>query len=166
VKAFKGRLDVLINNASVFLPTPPGQTTKKQWDDIIGMNMMAPYFLAQAFRQQLQKHKGCIINLTDIYGVYPLERYSVYSAAKAGLIMLTHSLAGEMGPDIRVNAVSPGAILWPEDLSENGQQAVLEKTLLGRPGSPEDIANTVGFLIEKADYITGQVINVDGGRLS
>jgi pteridine reductase len=161
---FTGRLDVLINNASLFYPTPVGHTTHQQWTDLVGTNMMAPYFLAQACHQYLKKNNGCIINITDIYGTKPLKNHPVYSAAKAGLIMLTRALARELGPEIRVNAISPGAILWPESLADDQKQQIISKSVLKREGAPEDIASAARFLIEDADYITGQVINVDGGR--
>ncbi|MGY8813496.1 MAG: pteridine reductase [Gammaproteobacteria bacterium] len=162
---FTGRLDVLINNASLFYPTPIEETTQKQWNELVGTNMMAPFFLAQSFQNQLNRVNGCIINITDIYGEQPLKKHAVYSAAKAGLIMLTRAMAVEMGPLIRVNAVSPGAILWPDNIDENRKQKILSKTLLQKRGASLDIANAVYFLIEKAEYITGQVINVDGGRI-
>jgi pteridine reductase len=161
-----GGLDVLINNASLFYPTPVGNTSQHQWNEIIGTNMMAPFFLAQSCRQLLSQNKGCIINITDIYGEQPLKNHSVYSAAKAGLIMLTRSMAKDLGPDIRVNAISPGSIIWPKNISEEQKQKVLSETLLQRSGTPNDIAEAIRFLIEKADYVTGQVINIDGGRFN
>ena len=160
-----GRLDVLVNNASTFYPTQMGHTSPKQWMDLTGTNMMAPYFLAQACQDLLKANAGCIVNITDIYAQQPLKDHPVYSASKAGLVMLTRAMAMELGPDIRVNAVSPGAILWPDNQSEDKQQEILSQTLLQRKGDPKDITNAVRFLIENAGYITGQVINVDGGRL-
>jgi pteridine reductase len=159
-----GRLDVLINNASMFYPTPVGKTTPQHWQELIGTNMMAPYFLAQAAVKFLQENAGCIINITDIHGTRPLKDHPVYSMAKAGLIMLTRALAKELGPGIRVNAVSPGAILWPEGLPEHKKQQIVSRTVLKRMGKPEDIASAVRFLISGADYITGQIMVVDGGR--
>lgn len=161
---FTGRLDVLINNASVFYPTLIAETTPQDWMEIIGTNMMAPYFLAQACTRHLKQTSGCIINITDIHGAAPLKNYPVYSASKAGLIMLTRALASELGPVIRVNAVSPGAILWPEAPPDAKKQGIVSRTLLKRMGDPQDIASAVRFLINNADYITGQVITVDGGR--
>jgi len=161
---FTGRLDVLINNASMFYPTPIGKTTQQQWTELMGTNLTAPYFLAQAAVSHLEQTSGCIINITDIHGARPLKDHPVYSTAKAGLIMLTRALAKELGPAIRVNAVSPGAILWPEGLSEKKKEQILSRTLLKRMGTPEEIASTVRFLVRDATYITGQVIVVDGGR--
>jgi len=162
---YTGRLDVLINNASMFYPTPVGASTPRQWAEIFGTNVKAPYFLAQACLDYLKETRGCIINITDIHGVQPLKDHPVYSTAKAGLIMLTKSLARELGPEIRVNAVSPGAILWPEALTEDKKLEILAKTALKRQGSPEDITRAVRYLINDADYVTGQIINVDGGRV-
>lgn len=162
--AYTGRLDVLINNASMFYPTAVGETEPRQWAEIFGTNVKAPYFLTQSCADYLRESRGCIINITDIYGEQPLKDHPVYSAAKAGLIMLTRSLARELGPDIRVNAVSPGAILWPESLADSEKKHILSKTTLKRQGSPEDITRAVHYLITDADYVTGQVINVDGGR--
>jgi pteridine reductase len=159
-----GRLDVVINNASSFYPTPIGSVSEAQWDDLLGSNLKAPFFLAQAAARALAEKNGCIINLVDIHGERPLKTYPVYSTAKAGLIMLTQALARELGPQVRVNAVAPGAILWPEDMDELTQQRILSRVILKRQGQPCDIANTVLFLIRDADYITGQVIAVDGGR--
>lgn len=161
---FTGRLDVLINNASLFYPTPVGKTTQQQWMELMGTNLTAPYFLAQAAVRVLEQTGGCIINITDIHGARPLKDHPVYSTAKAGLIMLTRALAKELGPAIRVNAVSPGAILWPEGLSEKKKEQILSRTLMKRMGTPEEIAGTVRFLVREATYITGQVIVVDGGR--
>ncbi len=166
-----GRLDILVNNASSFYPTPLGEITEHHWDDLMASNLKAPLFLSQAAAPQLIKNKGCIVNMIDVHGFRPLKRHTVYSAAKAGLLMLTQSLARELGPDVRVNGVAPGAILWPEmgGDAENDmqveQQALLDKTCLKREGEPEDIAKAVLFLIRDADYITGHVIPVDGGRM-
>ena len=161
-----GRLDILVNNASSFYPTPLGTLQEQQWDDLMGTNLKAPLFLSQAAAAPLQKNQGVIINLTDVHGIRPLSEFSVYCAAKAGLIMLTQVLARELGPTIRVNGIAPGAILWPEQpMAEDKRAELLAKTALERMGSPEDIAQTVLFLVRDAPYITGQVIAVDGGRL-
>lgn len=160
-----GRLDVLVNNASRFFPTPIGEVTLTQWDDLVNTNMRAPFLLAQALGDELKKNHGCIINITDVYGHRPLHDHPVYSMTKAGLIMLTKSLSADMGPEVRVNAVSPGAIIWPDnDLSDERKREILDNTSLERVGGPDDIAETVVFLAT-ADYVTGQVIAVDGGRL-
>lgn len=160
-----GQLDALVNNASSFYPTPVGNITEAQWDDLVGSNLKAPLFLSQAATPYLQKTRGCIINIVDVHGIRPMKEHPVYCAAKAGLAMLTQSLARELGPDIRVNGVAPGAIMWPSsELDSQTQQQILERTALKRQGSPEDIAATVKFLIKDAGYITGQVIPVDGGR--
>ncbi|MFV1983243.1 MAG: pteridine reductase [Thiohalomonadales bacterium] len=160
-----GRLDVLINNASSFYPTPVGTVTDDQWDDLMSTNLKAPFFLSQAATPTLRKYKGCIINIVDIHADRPLKEHPVYCMAKSGLVMMTKSLARELGPEIRVNAVAPGAIMWPEnDLDELTKQRILSRTTLKREGSPNDIANTILFLIAQSPYITGQIINVDGGR--
>jgi pteridine reductase len=159
------RLDVLINNASSFYPTPIGNATEAQWEDLFGSNLKAPFFLAQAAAAELKQRQGCIINIVDIHAHRPMKEYPIYSAAKAGLAMLTMSLARELGPEIRVNAVAPGAILWPEhEIDEAQKEEILDRTALKRQGSPADIARTALFLIRDADYISGQIINVDGGR--
>lgn len=164
VEAF-GRLDVLINNASRFYPTTVGEITESQWDDIVGTNLKAPYFLAQAATPHLKKANGCIINIADIYGDRPLIGYLVYSVAKAGVIMLTKALARELGPEIRVNAIAPGVILWPEsDLDEMSKQRIISRTPLKRSGDTDDVARTVLFFIRDASFITGQILAVDGGR--
>lgn len=158
-------LDVLINNASSFFPTEVGGATEKQWNDLIGSNLKAPFFLAQAAAPYLQKQQGCIINIIDIHAERPLKDYPIYSIAKAGLAMMTKSLARELGPNIRVNGIAPGAILWPElEMDESSKQEIIERTALKRQGSPEDIARTALFLIRDAEYISGQIISVDGGR--
>lgn len=160
-----GGLDVLVNNASSFYPTPIGTATEQHWDDLIGTNLKAPFFLAQAAAAHLRKSQGCIVNIVDIHGQRPLKNYPIYSAAKAGLIMLTKSLARELAPEVRVNAIAPGTIIWPErGLDEAVKQQILERTPLKRSGDPDDIARTMLFLIRDAGYITGQVIAVDGGR--
>lgn len=160
-----GRLDILVNNASSFYPTELGEITEQQWDDLMASNLKAPLFLSQAATPELIKHQGCIVNMVDIYGIRPLKNHPVYSAAKAGLIMLTKSLAKELGPDVRVNGVAPGAILWPESDDNTDQQVLLDKTCLKREGTPEDIAKAILFLVRDADYITGHIIPVDGGRM-
>ena len=161
-----GQLDILVNNASTFYPTPMGEITEKHWDDLLGSNLKAPLFLSQAAMSYLKATQGCIVNMVDVHGFRPMKNYPVYSVAKAGLLMLTQSLARELGPDVRVNGVAPGAILWPEmDENQSDQQELLDKTALKRMGTPEDIAKTVLFLVRDADYITGQVIPVDGGRI-
>lgn len=163
VKAW-GRLDVLINNASSFYPTQIGKATEEQWDDLIGSNLKAPFFLSQAAAPHLKKSHGCIINIVDIHAERPLKTFPIYSMAKAGLVMMTKSLAGELGPEVRVNGVAPGAILWPENLDDVAKQRIVSRTFLKRQGNPNDIAKTILFLIKDADYITGQIIAVDGGR--
>ena len=161
-----GRLDILVNNASSFFPTPVGEITEAHWDNLMASNLKAPLFLSQAAAPELVKHKGCIVNMIDIHGIRPLKNHPVYSSAKAGLLMLTQSLARELGPDVRVNGVAPGAILWPENEQSNeDKQEILEKTCLKREGHPTDIAKAILFLVCDADYITGHVIPVDGGRL-
>ncbi|MFN6961908.1 MAG: pteridine reductase [Rhodocyclaceae bacterium] len=162
-----GRLDALVNNASSFFRTPVGQIDEAAWDDLVGSNLKGPLFLSQAAAAHLAKTHGCIVNITDIHAERPLKGYPLYCVAKAGLLGLTRALALELGPQVRVNAVAPGAIEWPEnatDFPPEEQAAIIEHTLLKRVGSPGDIARTVKFLIFDAPYITGQVINVDGGR--
>lgn len=162
-----GRLDALVNNASSFFPTPVGSIDAAAWDDLIGSNLKGPLFLSQAAAPHLAKTHGCIVNITDIHAERPLKGFPLYCAAKAGLLGLTRALALELGPAIRVNAVAPGAIEWPEnatDFPPDEQRVIIEHTLLKRVGSPGDIARTVKFLILDAPYVTGQVINVDGGR--
>lgn len=161
------RLDVLVNNASSFYPTPLGQATEAQWDDLFGTNLKAPFFLAQAAAPHLQKTQGCIVNIADIHADRPIKRYPIYCMAKAGVVMLTKSLARDLAPDVRVNAIAPGTIMWPEgaaQVSEAQKQEMLKRIPLQRSGGPEDIARTVLFLIRDAGYINGQVIAVDGGR--
>ncbi|HXZ97319.1 MAG TPA: pteridine reductase [Burkholderiales bacterium] len=166
VKRF-GKLDVVINNASSFFPTVVGEINNKAWDDLIGTNLKAPLFLLQAAAAQLKKNHGCIVNIVDIHAERPMKNYVVYSTAKAGLVNLTRSLARELAPEVRVNGVAPGAIIWPEDEAwsdELSRQRIINSTLLKRVGEPEDIAKAVSFLINDAPYITGQIIAVDGGR--
>lgn len=163
--AIWGRLDVLINNASSFYPTPVGSITTDDWDNLFNSNLKAPLFLSQAAAPHLKKTGGCIINMVDIHAFKPMRKHPVYCAAKAGLAMLTQSLARELGPEVRVNGVAPGAILWPEnEMQDETKQLILERTALKRAGTPADIAKTILFLVRDADYITGQIIPVDGGR--
>ncbi len=160
-----GRLDILVNNASSFYPTPVGSVTEKHWDDLIGSNMKAPFFLSQLAAPHLEKQQGCIINIVDIHAQRPMEGHSVYNMAKAGLAMLVKTLAFELGPNIRVNGVAPGAIMWPStNMDEVTKQRIVSRTYLKRKGSAQDIAKTVLFLASNAGYITGQIIAVDGGR--
>ena len=162
-----GRIDVLINNASSFFPTPVGEITEQAWDDLLGTNLKMPMFLSQAAAPHLRRSHGCIVNIVDIHADRPMRNYAVYSTAKGGLLALTRSLACELGPEVRVNGVSPGVILWPEDerwSDELARQRIVQSTLLKRVGDPDDIARTVRFLVYDAPYITGQVIAVDGGR--
>jgi pteridine reductase len=160
-----GQLDVLINNASSFYPTPIGTITLDQWDDLMGSNLRAPLFLSQAAAPALRKARGLIINIIDIHGLRPLRRHPVYSAAKAGLAMLTRSLARELGPEVRVNGIAPGPVMWPEsEISEKLKAEIVGNTALKRAGTAEDIAKTAVFLVRDAPYITGQIIAVDGGR--
>lgn len=162
-----GRLDALVNNASSFYPTPVGSATEHQWEDLIGTNLKAPFFLAQAAWPHLKKTHGCIVNIADIHADRPIKRYPIYSAAKAGLVMLTKSLARELAPEVRVNAIAPGTIMWPEgeaEVSEAQKQEMLARIPLRRSGAPSDIAATALFLIRDATYVNGQVIAVCGGR--
>ncbi len=160
------RLDMLVNNASTFFPTPLGSVTAEQFDNLIGTNLRAPLFLSQSAAPYLRATNGNIVNIVDIHAERPLKEYPVYSVAKAGLVMLTRSLARELAPDIRVNAVAPGAILWPEETPPDAatQNHILARTALKRRGTPQDIAEAVRFLATAAPYITGQIISVDGGR--
>jgi len=162
-----GGLDALVNNASSFFPTLMGSYTERDWDDLIGSNLKAPLFLSQAAAPYLKKNQGSIINIVDIHADYPLRRYVIYNSAKGGLAALTRSLAVELAPEIRVNGVAPGPILWPEteEWQDDAMRAhIIDRTLLKRMGEPEDIARTVSFLIQDAPFITGQIIAVDGGR--
>jgi pteridine reductase len=159
------RLDILVNNASNFYPTPLGSITEEQWYDLIGSNLKAPLFLSQAVLPALRAAKGVIVNIVDVHSTRPLREHPVYGAAKAGLAMLTRSLAKDLGPEIRVNGVSPGAILWPDmGMSEQLRAGILKQTALKRAGTPEDIAAAVLFLVRDAPYVTGQILAVDGGR--
>ena len=160
-----GRLDVLVNNASTFYPTPVGEITGAAFDDLVGTNLKAPLFLAQAAAAELRLRRGLILNLADIHAFRPLKRHPVYSAAKAGLVMLTQSLARELGPEVRVNAIAPGPVLWPEAaMDPELRKRIVERTALKRMGSPEDVARAALFLIKDAPYVTGQVLPIDGGR--
>jgi pteridine reductase len=159
------RLDALVNNASSFRPTPVGSTTLADWDELFGSNARAPYFLAQAAAPHLRRARGAIVNLVDIHGEQPLARHPVYSAAKAALAMLTRALARELGPEVRVNGVAPGAVLWPEEgKPAEAQQAIVAATALKRAGTPEDVAGAVLYLLRDAGFVTGQILRVDGGR--
>lgn len=161
-----GRLDLLVNNASGYYPTPMGKVQLSDWDELLGSNLKVPLFLSQAAVPALIKTAGCIINLIDIHAERPMQGYSVYSIAKSGLLALTRSLARELGPDIRVNGVGPGAIMWPDTgKNPDEQQAIIQRTALQRPGEASDIAQAVLFLFRDAPYITGHMLPVDGGRL-
>ena len=165
-KAVFGRLDILINNASTFYPTPMGEMTEAQYDDLFGSNIKAPLFLSQACAPYLKATQGCIVNIVDIHARSPLKNHTIYSCAKAANAMLVRSLAKELGPQVRVNGIAPGAILWPEneaELSLETQQQILDEIPLKRAGNPNNIADTVLFLTQH-DYINGQVIAIDGGR--
>ncbi|WGL15828.1 pteridine reductase [Microbulbifer bruguierae] len=160
-----GELTVLVNNASAFFPTPIGTATEQHWDQLMGSNLKAPFFLSQALAPALRANGGCIVNLADIHADKPMPAHTLYCAAKAGLVMLTKSLARELAPEVRVNAVAPGAILWPEQESEGyNKEQILARIPMHRSGDPSDIAEAVRFLVTAAPYISGQVIAVDGGR--
>ncbi len=158
-------IDVLINNASSFFPTDLNEIDEDIWEDLIGVNLKAPLFLTQAIAPHLKSSNGCIINIVDIHADRPLKDYPLYCIAKAGLVMLTKSMARELAPEVRVNGIAPGAIMWPEvEHYEGMHQEIISRTALKREGSPKDIADTALFLINHANYITGQIIAVDGGR--
>lgn len=162
-----GRLDVLVNNASSFYPTPIGDVDRGQWDDLVGTNLRAPFFLSQALAPALKEVAGNIVNIIDIHGERPLKNYSVYSIAKAGLAMMTRSLAKELAPEVRVNGISPGAILWPESqakVTDNTKATIIRQIPLKRQGAPEDISTAALFLCRDAPYVNGQILAVDGGR--
>ncbi len=162
-----GRLDVLINNASSYYATEIGEIDEEQWDDLIGSNLKAALFLSQAAAPELRKQHGCIVNITDMHAERPKKGYIVYSVAKAGLVTLTKSLAQELSPEVRVNAVAPGPVMWPENnpqFDEVYRQRVISQTLLKRIGEGDDVAKAVRFLIQDAPFVTGQVIAIDGGR--
>jgi len=162
-----GRIDVLVNNASTFYPTPPDQATHADWQALIDSNQRAPFWLSLAAARHMGEGSA-IVNLVDIHGIVPLKDHAIYSQVKAGLIMQTKALARDLAPAIRVNGVAPGSILWPEGGAANSEQAmrdILESVPLKRQGRPEDIAGAVTFLALDAPYITGQILAVDGGRL-
>jgi pteridine reductase len=160
-----GALDVLVNNASTFYPTKIGEITPQAWDDLMGSNLKAPLFLSQAAAPALRKSGGLIINIVDIHALRPLRDYTVYCSAKAGLHMLTRSLAKELGPEIRVNGISPGPVMWPEHGGDEASRAkIIQRTILQKMGTPEDIARTALFFAASAPFITGQILAVDGGR--
>ncbi len=160
-----GRLDVLINNASAFYPQPVEEVTEQTWDELMGSNLKVPFFLTQKLAALLSTNAGCVVNIIDIHAERGLKGYPVYSMAKAGLASMTKVLAKELGPEIRVNGVSPGAVIWPEHgLSEQAKEEILQRIALKRQGQPDDIAKAVSFLIGDADYVTGQILSVDGGR--
>jgi len=164
VSAWDG-INVLVNNASSFYPTSIESATEKDWDNLLGSNLKGPFFLTQQLLKTLTSHRGCVVNIIDIHADKPLSNHPIYCMAKAGLAMMTKSLAKDLAPDIRVNGVSPGAILWPETENETKEKlAILEKIPLKSIGETSDIANTVKFLVEDAPYITGQILTVDGGR--
>jgi pteridine reductase len=165
--AFNQRLDALINNASSFYATKMGHVEAEQWEDLVGTNMKAPFFLAQSAAPWLTESNGSIVNMVDVHGFRPKKDFAVYSMAKAANAMMVKVLARELGPYVRVNGVAPGIILWPEHgLAEEEKSQMLARTALQRPGSPDDIASTIRFLVTEADYITGQIIAVDGGRMT
>lgn len=160
-----GRLDCLVNNASSFYPTPVGTMQEEHWEDLLGSNLRAPLFLSQAAAGELAARHGCIVNMADIHADRPLKQHTLYCIAKAGVVMMTKSLARELGPNVRVNAIAPGAILWPEnDIDEVTRKRIVSRTALKRSGDPLDIARTILFLVRDAGYTTGQVLTVDGGR--
>ena len=165
VLSWSGRLDVLVNNASSFYPTPLGKINTTEWADLMGSNLQAPLFLSQAAAPHLTESGGTIVNIVDIHAKRPLRDHHVYGSAKAGLMMLTRSLAKELAPTVRVNGIAPGAIAWPEDgMTEAVQKSIVEQIPLGRTGDPVDVANAVVFLVRDATFVTGQVIPIDGGR--
>jgi pteridine reductase len=165
VTGWHGGIDILVNNASTFYPTPLGDITNAHWNDLVGSNLKAPLFLSQAAAPGLRERHGSIVNIVDIHAQRPLRNHLVYGSAKAGLAMLTRALAKELAPEVRVNGVSPGAILWPEgDMSDESKASILEQVPLARAGDPADIAGCVLYLVRDATYVTGQIVAVDGGR--
>ena len=165
VQRWRGTLDILVNNASTFYPTPFGEVTEEHWNDLMGSNLKAPLFLSQAALPALREARGVIINIVDIHAQRPLKHHTVYGPAKAALGMLTRTLAKDLAPEVRVNGVSPGAILWPEsDLNDSAKESILKQIPLQRAGDPQDIAGAVLFLVKDAPYVTGQILAVDGGR--
>ncbi len=168
-KAFEawGHLDILVNNASLFQKTSVGNVTQAIWDDLLNSNLKAPFFLSQAAVGYLRERHGCIVNITDVHALRPMRDYGIYCVSKAGLTMLTQALAKELGPQIRVNAVAPGTVMWPDGdnvLEEDRKQKIIQRTALHRHGTSKDIAKAVLFLVQDADYITGETLTVDGGR--
>ena len=161
---FTGKIDVLINNASAFYPTPLNDINEKKWNELININLKAPLFISKLAAESLKENNGCIINITDIHASNPLINHAIYCISKAGLIILTKSLAKELAPNIRINAISPGAITWPDGMDSETKENIINQTVLKKMGNAEDIAKTVIFLIEDASYITGQILNVDGGK--
>ena len=159
-----GRLDILINNASTFYPTPIGEISLGQFEDLIGTNLRAPLFLAQAAAPELRRRRGLILNMVDIHGMRPLKNYPAYSSAKAALIMLTKALARELAPEVRVNGIAPGPVMWPADVDAAMQAQIIDKTLLKRAGEPQDIGKAALYFATLAPYVTGQILAVDGGR--
>ena len=161
-----GRLDALVNSASSFYPTPVGNIGVDDWNNLVGTNLKAPLFLSQAAAPHLKNSSGCIVNITDIHAERPLKSYVLYSVAKAALAGLTRALAHELGPEVRVNGIAPGPVLWPDDgsIDESARQRIVSHTLLKRVGEPDDVARAVYYLIVEAPYVTGQIIAVDGGR--
>lgn len=158
-------LDVLVNNAAVFFPSPFHDASEAQWDELLGVNLKAPFFLCQAAAPFLHERSGCIVNIADLYAERPQPGYAIYGIAKAGVVAMTRALARELAPQVRVNAVAPGAILWPEQETDSARQAeILSRVALGRMGDPDDIARAVLYLAREAGYVTGQVLTVDGGR--
>ncbi len=162
---FGGGLDILINNASSYYPTPIGTATIEQWDDLFGSNARAPFFLAQAAADQLRERRGCIVNLVDIYADRPIAEHPVYCMAKAANAMMVKALARDLAPQVRVNGIAPGAALWPDGYMEDAErQAILDRIPLGRPAGADQIAAAVMFMVTGPDYVTGQILAVDGGR--
>jgi pteridine reductase len=160
-----GSLHMLVNNASSFFPTPLGSITSAQWDDLVGTNLKAPLFLAQAAAAELRRTHGLLLNIADIHGLRPLRDHAVYCAAKAGLIMLTKALARELAPQVRVNAIAPGPVLWPEaGMEAQRKEKIIARTPLQRAGVPQDIARAALFFAAEAPFVTGQILAVDGGR--
>ena len=161
---FTGKIDSLINNASAFYPTPLNDINEKNWNELININLKAPLFISKLAAESLKENNGCIINITDIHASNPLINHAIYCISKAGLIILTKSLAKELAPNIRVNAISPGAITWPDGMDGETKENIINQTVLKKMGDAKDIAKTVIFLIEDASYITGQILNVDVGK--
>lgn len=160
-----GRLDGLVNNASTFYPTPVEEITEEHWDDLIGTNLKAPLFLTKAAAPYLSETQGSVVSIIDIHAERPLRKHPVYSIAKAGLAMMTKSMAAELGPKVRVNGVAPGAILWPDnDMDDETKERIVERTFLKRQGEAQNIADAVLYLLQDAHYTTGHILTVDGGR--